>query len=250
MDKKIVKGVDRFIFDSIFEFNKYHLGIKPKKWRDSSVKEGDWIETDEGGITQCLKLYKLKVGKKTVQCVTTICGTVRQDMATHRLDNTIKKVHARFISKGKKKKKLKKANKEMAQAMLLGMNREEAYLKSHPNVKGKVYIKQEISRIVNAKVFQNYMDKKFSEILSDSKLTEKWALDILKNTAENKKTSGAVVKDIAIAVLEFHGRVGKVKEIEKHQWHASHIISDKEVEDVKEIGETKTKTKDKLEVQD
>ena len=257
MDCKQVKGVDFFIYDSLEEFISYkHLGSDVKPWRDESVKEGDYIKTDEGGVTKCLKVSFLS-GKR---CITTICGTYRADKNTHKMDNTPRSRYTSFVSnkeKQKKEKPLSKKDKTFARLTMLGENEIEAYKKIHPDAKSEVYIKSQISTITNKTGFNDFMDKTFAEMLNQSKMTEQWSLDNLKEIAEDKSTTAqgtyrvpsSVREKILTDNLEYHGRVKSVKQVESHTWHASSQIGEGELKEVKEIGEKTTKSEKKIEVE-
>ena len=248
MQKKTVKNKDIFLFDDKFEFNKYHLGADVKEWRDDDVKEGDWIITDEGGITKCLKVGFMKDKKY----VLTIMGKYLVSDPNAIMDNTIRAKYCNFVRKsGKiKEKDISEKNKQMGRLMLMGMDRYDAFKKVHPDAKSELYIQQRTSTITSSRSFQNFMEKTFQEILDTSGMTEQWSLENLKKLAEDKAVSGAVREKILTDNLENHGRIKQVKQIESHTWHASSQIGEGELAEIKKIGEKTTKKEETVEVQD
>ena len=248
MQKKTVKGKDIFIYDNLYEFNKYHLGSNPKEWRDESVKEGEYIITDEGGITKCLKVGFMRDKKY----VLTIMGKYLVSDPNAVMDNTIRAKYCNFVRKSGeiKEKDISEKNKQMGRLMLMGMDRYDAFKKVHPDAKSELYIQQRTSTITSSRSFQNFMEKTFQEILDTSGMTEQWSLENLKKLAEDKAVSGAVREKILTDNLEHHGRVKTVKQIESHTWHASSQIGEGELAEIKKIGEKTTKKEEKVEVQD
>jgi hypothetical protein len=256
MDKKQVVGIDRFLFDDEAEFRRYHLGADIKDWRDPKIKVGDWLLTDDGGVTQCLNKHYLKDGnKKNTEriAITTICGKVRQDISTHKLHNVIYANHTRFIPKdgivkSNDERKLRKKDEAMARLIMLGEDKYEAFKKTNPNAKCEVYIKQTVSRITNSKTFEDFMSDEFTKLLVDQEMTKKWSLGILKGIAEDAKAPAGVRKEIADDIIEDLGEQRKgQKQIETTTWHktAEHRIGEGELADVKKIGEKKTEQKEK-----
>ena len=54
MDYREIKGVKHYVYNTVEEFQKYHKDINPKHWKDNP-QEGDWVNSDDGGIVQILK---------------------------------------------------------------------------------------------------------------------------------------------------------------------------------------------------
>lgn len=245
MDSKKIKGIDYYIYSDKFEFYKYHLGGEYKDWRDDSVVAGNWVQTDLGGITKCLKIGK--VGK--YKTVTTIVGTYRPDLQDHKMDNTVRVNHWRFVAKdGSQKlatdKKFSRKDKAFARLTMLGKDETEAFKKINPDAKSEIYIKQRISIITNKKGYDSYMSDQFTKLLVEEEMTKKWGLRILKKIAEDKLSPAGVRKEIVDDILEDLGEQRKgVKQIETTSWYAKAKISDGEIEKVQEIGETKKEEK-------
>ena len=237
MQKKQFKGIDYFLYDSLEEFISYeHLGSDVKEWRDESVQVGDYVETDEGGICKCLKVTF--VGGK--RCVTTVCGTFRIDLPTHIMKNKIAKYPSQFVpidGSREKKGRLTKKDKAFARMTMLGEDEIEAFKKLYPNAKSELYIKQKISTLTNLKGFKKYMSDEFTKLLIDSEMTKQWALDIQKEIAEDKNSPAHVRVQITDNILSDHGERQQKTTKEIHSWHASSMISDGELKDVKKIGE-------------
>lgn len=239
MDKKIVKGKDVFIFDDEGEFRMYHLGADFLPWRDESVKVGSWVQTDSGGITKCLDVFKLKKNR----CVTTICGTYVVDYP-QKMDNTIRSKHFRFVSEDGTQKtpheaKLNEKDKAFARLMMLGGDRIEAYKKVHPRAKSELYIKQKISTIINKQGYDSFMSDEFTKLLSESGITKQWGIDRLKEIVEDSKSPAGVKKEIIDDLLDDLGESRKQQKTTKeiHSWHASSQIGEGELKEVKKIGE-------------
>ena len=193
MDKKTIKGIDYFIYDSLEEFISYsHLGTTVKEWRDESVNVGDYIKTDLGGITKCLRiLYSMKV-----RCITTICGTYRVNHPTQKMDNTIRSRHTRFVSaEGTQKKQneiqLTEGDKAFARLTMFmnptGMDAVDVYKKINPRATSELYIKQRISTITNKQGYKNFMSDEFTKILKTEGITKQWGIQKLKGIVDNKK---------------------------------------------------------------
>ena len=237
MEKKNVKGNDVFIFDDEAEFRRFHSDANVKEWRDDSVKEGDWVRTDLGGVTKCLKATMLEGNK----CITTICGTYRTNIISTKMDNTIRSRYTSFTSSGKEKslteRPLTKKDKIFARLTMLGENEIEAYKKVNPDAKSERYIKQKISTVTNKIGYDSYMSDEFTKLLTDSEMTKKWGLDILKKIAEDDKAPAGVRKEIADDILADHGERQQRTTKEIHSWHASSQISSGELTAVKKIGE-------------
>ena len=80
MDFKKVKGVNRYLYDSIQEIRLHHPNTPlNENWR--KAKEGEWVVTDDQNVCQILKCYNLKINmsKKVTKCVRTVLGTFRVD---------------------------------------------------------------------------------------------------------------------------------------------------------------------------
>ena len=257
MQKKTVKGIDYFLYEDEIEFRKFHLGSDVKPWRDDDVVEGDWIKTDEGGITKCLRSYRFKDNSKVV---VTICGSFK--VGTHKMDNTVRKYHNRFVSlKGtqthQKEMPFSKKDKAFTRLTMLGMGEIEAFKKINPDAKVTKYIKQRISTITNKRGYQEYMEKTFIEMLNQSKMTEEWSLENLKKLVEDKtltdhgnyRVSPSVQEKILTNTLEYHGKIAQIKQIETRSWYAENKITDGELKEVKKIGEKKKIESDKLEIE-
>ena len=238
MECKKYKGQDYFLYDSIDEFILYkHLGATVKPWRDDSVKEGDYVETDEGGITKCLKVSYLK-GKR---CITTVCGTYRTDLPTHIMKNVVTDYPSKFVpidgSRKSRNKTLTRKDKTFVRMTMLGEDEIKAYKKLHPDAKCEVYIKKKISTITNKRGYQEYMSDTFKKLLIDSDMTKEWALDIQKKIAEDKNSPAHVRVQITDNILADHGERQQKTTKEIHSWHASSQISSGELSEVKKIGE-------------
>ena len=245
MQKKTVKGIDYFLYEDEIEFRKFHLGSDVKPWRDDDVVEGDYIKTDEGGITKCLRSYRFKDNSKVV---VTICGSFK--VGTHKMDNTVRKYHNRFVSlKGtqthQKEMPFSKKDKAFTRLTMLGMGEIEAFKKINPDAKVTKYIKQRISTITNKRGYQEYMSDEYTKLLTEEGMTKKWGLKILKEIAEDKKAPAGVRKEVVDDILEDTGEQRKgLKQIETTQWYAKSQVSDGEFKQVKEIGEKKKEEKE------
>jgi len=56
MNHKSIRGVKHYVFDNLTEYVEHFEGLaeEPKYWKDGN--EGDWVEADDGGIVQLLKV--------------------------------------------------------------------------------------------------------------------------------------------------------------------------------------------------
>ena len=240
MQVKKHKGIDRFLFDDESEFRRFHLGADVLNWRSPDVKEGSWVETDEGGITTCLSVGKLKDSRT----ITTVCGTFRPDCKTHRMTNNIAKYPSNFVpNKGAQKllhrKKLSKKEQAIARLVMLGTEEIEAFKKIYPEAKSEVYIRQKISTLTNKKKWKSYMSYEFTKLLDKEEMTKKWGLRVLKQIAEDTKAPAGVRKEIADDILEDLGENRKgQKQIESVSRYAVHRIDDGKLKQLDKIGET------------
>ena len=133
MQSKKYKNIDVFLFEDMDEFNKYHSGEKVKYWRDEDVNEGDWIETDRGGVTKCLKIEKLR--KRTA--IATIMGKFLRDNKLD-MDNEVRQYPLIFVRKDGRQKVnnyFTEPEKQMARLMLMGKDKITAYKETHPDAK-------------------------------------------------------------------------------------------------------------------
>ncbi len=59
---EILSGVNKgtyIIYDNVSEATEY-LGSQPiKKWKESDIKDKDWVQTDDGRVVQVIKVYSL-----------------------------------------------------------------------------------------------------------------------------------------------------------------------------------------------
>jgi len=249
MKKKTVKSKDIFLFEDKGEFYKFHLGADVKPWRDESVKEGDWVETDSGGITTCLKIGDLR-GHRSI---TTICGTYVLNSNT-KMDNTIRSRYTSLVRQdGRTDSPITRKDRKFARLTMLGEDEVEAYKKLNPNAKSEGYIKEKIRIITKKQGYSEMVSEEFAKILAKMGVTKEWGISNLKGIAEDKGAPAGVRKEIIDDLIGDLGenRSQQTKLITEHSWHASSQIGAGELAEVKRIGEkTRTETpilEDKIE---
>ena len=143
MEYQKIKGKKHYVFSSEEEYyNYFDNAEKPKHWKDETVKEGDWVYADDGGIVQLLKVSGIKhpSDRKNYSYhsgyVRTVVGTflinnksqMDTDFSQHRNRYTFSKTLKDPNENVKKRKNVTRKEKMFATNVAVGMGPVKSYM--------------------------------------------------------------------------------------------------------------------------
>ena len=192
MKTRSIKKVEHILFENEDEFNKY----MPKTpivtdWRKG--KEGDWVMSDDGQISQVLKRGELKNGRSGDvynYYIRTIIGsfvcrrgsTMEGDMRKNMYAFGAHDKTSYQIVKDRKKA----TNKEFLFAKYVAKGDEvvDAFMKAYP-AKSKDYAKRESNLLMSTKRIQSLIKEEIEKVMNEAEITPLYILEKMKNIIES-----------------------------------------------------------------
>ena len=209
MEKREIKGVSHYVFDTLDEFQQHFDNEQPdikNNWR--LADEGDWVWSDDGRIIQLLKVAKSvdhpndrKNYKFAKGWIRTVVGSfinrdntvMDTDFSSHANRYTFSKTIKNPASRVKQRSIPTNKEKEFATNVVVGMGAVKAYMtafsEKHENSarkKAVVLLKQE--RIMKE------IDKTALEVAKEMGIDHKYILSKLKDLADYSEDDSIILQ--------------------------------------------------------
>ena len=206
-DKRRIKGIPHFVYDSIDEFRETHPNVVVHPdWRDAD--ENDWVYSDDGRIVQLLKVSKhvnhphdRKNYKFAKGWVRTVVGSflnrpsvkMDTDFDQHPNRYTFSKTIKNTANRVYKREKVTRKEKEFATNVVVGLGAVEAYKNAYDEISDKKARKKATILLKQERVMKE-IEKSVLDVAKEMGLDHKYVLNKLKNLADFSEDDNIVLQ--------------------------------------------------------
>ena len=208
MDYQRIKSKKHYVFSSEEEYYDYFDdAAKPKHWKDETVKEGDWVYADDGGVVQLLKVSGIKhpSDRKNYSYhsgyVRTVVGTflinnksqMDTDFSQHRNRYTFSKTLKDPNENVKKRKSVTRKEKIFTTNVAVGMGAVKSYMdafneESPQNAKKKAVILLKQERVMSE------IEKSVLDVAKSMGIDHEYVLNKLKCLADYSEDDNIILQ--------------------------------------------------------
>ncbi len=207
MEKKKIKNIPHYVYDSIDEFKEHHNNtVVHPDWRKAN--EGDWVYSDDDRIIQLLKVSKeinhphdRKNYKFAKGWVRTIVGSfinrpntfMDTDFSAHSNRYTFSKTIKNTNEQVKKRKNVTNKEKDFATNIVVGMGAVDAYKNAYKEVSDKK-ARQKATVLLKQERVMKEIEKSVLDTAKELGIDHEYILGKLKNLADFSEDDNIILQ--------------------------------------------------------